>query len=339
MDIDKIKKENKELNIKEIKENRLILKSRPTKFWFNLTGACNLQCAHCLSNVTGRKSTNEVDQIIYEKVIKDLLPYAENCLLGGTNYGEMLISKNISNFLEECKKNFVKVNLTTNGVTVKDDIIPKLVEVCNVIGFSMEGMEEEYEKIRHYKWENFISNVKRIISAKEKYGQKELRLEFRFAVHCENIKQLPKLIEFSKEIGINRIQVMLLRGDVKSQKFKTLYYHRSLANEYFEKAEEKAKELNFDISLPGKFSTGTFEKAKKYKPEINTKPCYNPWNTVSIDELGNVTPCCAHYEIVGNLKEQPFYDIWNSELFQNLRKTVNTDPDECCFYCKNRILF
>ncbi|MCX5679771.1 MAG: radical SAM protein [Candidatus Omnitrophica bacterium] len=336
MNILELKARNKELNIRETQEGKTVLESRPTRFWFNLTGQCNLQCAHCASNVYGRVSTQDVDERVYEVVLKEIMPYAYECLLGGTNYGEALLSKSLKRFFGDCKNNLVRIALTTNGTVINDDIISDLVEISNEISFSMEGMREEYEKIRHFKWERFLNNVKRVVAAKRLYNKNNLKLKFKFTAHADNITQLPELIEFSKEIGINSIQVMLMMAYVKEQKNKTLYYNRALANNYFTIAQRKAEELKIEVTLPPRFYEGSFEKSPKVTQEVRNNPCSLPWNIMSVNELGVIKPCCVYYVAAGDLKKTPFLKIWNGKIFQKLRKTVNTKPDKICFSCKNR---
>ena len=55
MDYLKLKKENKELNYKEIKEKKLVLKSRPLFFWFDICGQCNLQVPALFVSHTGQE--------------------------------------------------------------------------------------------------------------------------------------------------------------------------------------------------------------------------------------------------------------------------------------------
>ena len=62
-----------------------------------------------------------------------------------------------------------------------------------------------------------------------------------------------------------------------------------------------------------------------------TPRCHIPWQEMNIDADGNVTPCCnwmSHGNTgnpyCGNVKTQNLMEIWNGEVYQNLRKYMAT---------------
>jgi hypothetical protein len=61
--------------------------------------------------------------------------------------------------------------------------------------------------------------------------------------------------------------------------------------------------------------------------------CYYPWQTCSINELGNVKPCCVYWRSMGNLK-RGFNAVWNGRGFRKLRGTTNSNPDGICYSCR-----
>jgi radical SAM protein with 4Fe4S-binding SPASM domain len=63
--------------------------------------------------------------------------------------------------------------------------------------------------------------------------------------------------------------------------------------------------------------------------------CYHPWQTCSINELGDVTPCCIYWRKMGSLKRESFESVWNSRRFRKLRCSINTPkPDPICYSCR-----
>jgi hypothetical protein len=154
------------------------------------------------------------------------------------------------------------------------------------------------------------------------------------------------MIRLAHSIGVDRIQVMNLVPYVAAQKFKMLYYHRSLANQYFQEGRRVAQELNFDVNIPPDFGSGTFETTPllqvglpgKKAPLIQTIStelvnCYYPWQTCSINELGNVKPCCVYWRLMGTLK-RGFDAVWNGRAYRRLRASINTKPDHICYTCR-----
>src|SRR4030095_9048283 len=101
------------------------------------------------------------------------------------------------------------------------------------------------------------------------------RQEFssRMALLCArgSIHQLPDMIRLDKNWGVDRIKVMNLVTYVKSQKYNSLSYHRSLANHYFTESRKIAEELNFDIEIPPNFNTGAFPNSRLSQPTRGSK--------------------------------------------------------------------
>lgn len=339
-----LKDANRRMNYEEIRSGARRLRSKPLFFWFDISGPCNLECTHCGYRVFGRTSQQEVSQGVYEVVTLELMPTAYTCNLGGTNWGEMTISKTFHKFILDCKRFEVGVNLTTNGTRMSREWIDDLADALDVIGFSMEGIEEEFEKIRGFKWRHFLANVEKICLARADRDRR-FRIEWRFCAHADNIHQLPAMIRLAKSIGVDRIQVMNLVPYVPEQKFKNLFYHRGAANHYFAEARKVAAELNFDVNIPEEFDVGTFEtkvvqiggavpKPTVQTHQISMSKCYYPWQTCSINELGNVKPCCVHWHSMGSLERSSFDTIWNGARYRKLRASVNTKPDSICFNCR-----
>jgi MoaA/NifB/PqqE/SkfB family radical SAM enzyme len=268
---------------------------------------------HCGFQRFGRTSDQQISEEVYSEVMYELMPTAYMCHLGGANWGEMTIGKHFHRFLLDAKKFGVGISLTTNGTRMLDDWFDDLLDTLTVIGFSMEGINEEFEKVRGFRWRHFLRNVEKVCQGRANRG-KNFTVEWRYCAHAESIHQLPDMIRLAKSVGVNRIQMMNLIPFVVSQKYKALFYHRSLANQYFAEGRRVAAELNFDINIPPDFSVGDFGKSTLFQsqgaspsasgsptPDPTLSPrgssdavsmvnCYRPWQTCVVNELGNVRP-------------------------------------------------
>lgn len=64
--------------------------------------------------------------------------------------------------------------------------------------------------------------------------------------------------------------------------------------------------------------------------------CIIPWISAMIDTDGSVKPCCYYRGSVGNLKNNSLEEIWNSEHYRKIRKSmINNRPVSGCFECQN----
>lgn len=348
MDFMALKAQNQALNSKEILSGKVYLKSKPLLFSFAICGPCNLECAHCGFHWFGRTSDKQVSEEVYSKVLSEIMPTAYTCHLGGSNWGEMTIAKNFHRFLLDAKKFGVRINLTTNGTRLIDDWFNDLLDTLSVIGLSMEGINEEFEKVRGFRWRHFLKNVEKVCQGRADRG-KNFRVEWRYCAHAGSIHQLPDMIRLARSVGVDRIQVMNLVTYVKSQKYNSLFYHRSLANHYFAESRKIAEELNFDIEIPPDFNTGEFPKSRLSQTTRDSKPppesattsntvavvnCYRPWQISVVNELGEVTPSDIYWRSMGNLQSSTFASIWNGWKYRRLRAAINTRPDSICRACR-----
>ncbi|MAE67499.1 MAG: hypothetical protein CMJ18_24835 [Phycisphaeraceae bacterium] len=356
MDYSDQKAENRRRNVEEARAGARRLVSRPLRFWFDLYGECSLACRHCGFQVHGRSSDREVDEIVYERVVTEILPTAYVCNLGGTNYGEMTISKYFHRFVRDCADHGVRISLTTNGTCMSDDWFDDLLDNLVVIGFSMEGMGDRFEQIRGYRWKHFLANVEKVARGRETAGR-DFRMEWRYCTHADSIHQLPEMIRVAGDVGVDRIAVMNLVPFVAEQKFKQLYYHRSLANRYFCEARLEAARRDIEIDIPPDFEVGSFDDAscddsgpQTVSLSVNgasTAPvgaddsgtlelpaCHLPWQACSINELGIVRPCCTYWRPMGDLSRQSFESIWNGRRYRSLRDNINRRSNPICFRCR-----
>lgn len=348
MDLMTLKAQNQALNSKEILSGKVYLKSKPLLFSFAICGPCNLECAHCGFHLFGRTSDKQVSEEVYSKVLSEIMPTAYTCHLGGSNWGEMTIAKNFHRFLLDAKKFGVRINLTTNGTRLINDWFHDLLDTLSVIGLSMEGINEEFEKVRGFRWRQFLKNVEKVCQGRADRG-KNFRVEWRYCAHAGSIHQLPDMIRLAKNLGVDRIQVMNLVTYVKSQKYNSLSYHRSLANHYFTESRKIAEELNFDIEIPPNFNTGAFPNSRLSQPTRGSKSpsestvesntvelvnCYRPWQICAVNELGEVTPSDIYWRSMGNLQSSTFASIWNGWKYRRLRAAINTRPDSICHACR-----
>jgi MoaA/NifB/PqqE/SkfB family radical SAM enzyme len=356
VDYGSLKAQNKALNFAEAHSGKVQLKSKPLFFWFDICGPCNLKCLHCGFQAFGRTSDQQISERVYSEIIAELMPTAYTCHLGGANWSEVTTGKQFHRFLLDAKEFGVDINLTTNGTRLLDEWFDDLLDTLSVIGFSMEGINDEFEKMRGFRWSHFLKNVEKVCQERADRG-KDFRLEWRYCAHADSIHQLPEMIRLAKSVGVDRIQMMNFAPYVASQKYKALFYHRSLANQYFSEGRRVAAELNFDINIPPDFNVGDFRQSTRPRKEVNENAasaadrnlgsqllsqrgapelvnCYRPWQSIAVNELGDVRPDAIYWKSMGNLNTSNFVSVWNGWKYRRLRASVNTKPDNICHSCR-----
>jgi len=329
--LSKIKKDNKELNEKEFRIQKTILKSLPVQAWISISGKCNLKCLHCPSRIYDIKYKEVMSNEMFSKIEKELFPTLIRCRIGGNNVGEQLLPDKWDEYFEIMIKYDFSISLITNGHALTKSRIKRLVESGCYIDISIDGATEEtYKKIRGVSLSRLKEKIRLIVEERSKIANSNCRIKFSFTAMQQNIHELPDLIILAHTLGVDEVMVMHFIPFDETQRFQSLFYHQTTANENFKKAFELAQKYGIKIFLPPLYKIGYLNNKDKIKEPM----CHHPWKSVSINEKGEVFPCCVSEMLLGDLNKSSLLEIWNNKQYQKLRKTVNSShPPKDCKNC------
>jgi len=236
-------------------------------------------------------------------------------------------------FLSICKEFRAPINITTNGTLLSEEICKELIsnDYIEIFGFSFDGVKREtVEWIRRdIDYQKVIDNMCLMSALKSKYKREYPALFIRCSVMKRNIEELPDLIRYARKWGINKVGVNYLNVANEMDKNESLFFHPGLTERVFEEVSKIAKAEKIQVYLPG-LPTAQF----------GVKSCNFPWRFIKIDPDGSVRFCYkAWNNPVGNIFEtNNFFDLWNNDQYQLVRKTVNSDKPyfKYCSVCSAR---
>ena len=338
-----VQTKNRDLNLQEFGKQSIVLKSLPTMAWISFSGKCNLKCVHCPrgSYDEALLNTNDMSLDIFEKAAA-LFPFLDKCKVGGNNLGEQLLAKQWSLFSDRIGRYPFDRYLVTNGLMLDSEKITHLVRNGWSIDFSTEGATKEtYRSIRSADFERFISVVQECCNQKRSLKSTNSKVRIGFTVFYDNIGELKLLIETGAKLGVDEILVAHLIPTKECQRNQSLLYHKGLSNSLFNEARILAQELGISLKLPPPFPIRKMSEdngsAEDISNQWKSKTCYHPWTSISVDEKGDIMPCCIFDTPMGNLNEAHFEEIWNNRKYQRLRRTVNSStPIDKCRDCPLR---
>lgn len=337
-----VRVKNRELNLEEFKKQSIILKSRPTRAWVSFTGKCNINCAHCFRENNDVSIEPDMSLGVFDKLEKELFPFLEICKFGGNNLGEQLITKQWNYFFEQIEKYSFKRNLITNGLLLTKERITKLIRGGWIIDLSTEAATKEtYQNIRGRNFDKFISTVAECCEQKKSFPETRAIIRLCFTIFYENAEELIPLIKTGAELGVDEISVTHFIPMRENQRNQSLVYHKGQTNSIFTEGIRLAQKLGISLKLPPLFPVnrmnGFNNNSKDEYSNSSMKKCHHPWTSISINEKGDVMPCCITYVTMGNLQEMTIEEIWNSRRYRKFRKTVNSSvPKEMCRNCPLR---
>lgn len=207
-----------ELKYFEYYHNKAKFDYRSLTYTVLLTWACNLRCIYCYEgagetkkySMTKETADNVIEYMKREAIVKN----AKNIsimLFGGeplVNYsiGEYII-ESINEFCQEENINFV-TSIITNGTLINEKIIQSLIKNnCRYVQITLDGMREIHDTRRIGKnGEGTFDKIIQNLLVLKRYKDK-MPIIIRVNVDKTNVKQIPELLLYLKEKGLNELHI------------------------------------------------------------------------------------------------------------------------------------
>ena len=281
-----------------------------------VTYRCNARCNMC----DCFKDPTRPEQEITLDDIKKLPEMAFTNITGG----EPFIRKDIPDIVRELYKKSDRIVISTNGYFT-DRIIALCKEFPKVgIRISIEGLQETNDKIRGIP--NGFTRGYETLKTLVEMGHPDVG--FGMTVQDMNCEDLVPLYNIANDMGME---------------FATATLHNSF---YFRKTDNK---IDDKLKVAQNFEKLINELLKSNSPKkwfrayfnhglINyiygnkrLLPCDMSKNAFFIDPFCDVIPCngMAQKAVMGNLKEQSWEELWNSEQAQKVRECTRKCDRNC----------
>src|SRR5207249_4678361 len=174
------------------------------------------------------------------------------------------------------------------------------------------------------KLDTVLEKIRMVLRVRAEERKREPRTIIRYALMRSNVEELPDAIARWGDMGIDRMDCGYLAVCNGIDPQESLYFHQDLMSRVFAEARRAAARYpRLRLNLP---PTVRDEQPKRANPAR----CRAPWRFVKIDTDGRILPCYRAWEAINMGKVydgdgQDFRDIWNSDKYQALRRTVIDD--------------
>ncbi|EKE00536.1 MAG: hypothetical protein ACD_21C00331G0002 [uncultured bacterium] len=305
------------------------LESLPSKIILQTTDKCNLTCPIC--QITASQKKLSMPLKIFERVVEQLFPSLIE--LHPTNIGEPLLSPWFNYMCEQMEHFGVLLDLTTNGTLLNEQRIEKIVPIIRDIKVSFDGASKKTfeEKRRGAKFETVCNNITKLRRAlDENKISKKINLALQMTLMQSNYLELPDLIKLASELGANCVKAYHLFSFSPEMDQESLMNDLHIWAPVLDKALALGKLHNIELQLAEPIITGS-----NTLPDLEPTSCHLPWHEAWIDYDGKVYSCHSHGgQNAGNVLEENFPLIWNSDLYQNIRLAfANNKPRGYCHNC------
>lgn len=281
-----------------------------------VTYRCNARCTMC----NRYKCPSKPEEELSIETIKKLPKMYFTNITGG----EPFIREDLPEIVKELYKKSDRIVISTNGFFT-DRIIKLCEEFPNVgIRISIEGLEETNNKIRGLDdgFNRGYSTLKKLVEMKHP------DVGFGMTVQDANAKDLVPLYDLSNELNME-FATASLHNSFYFVEAKNIIKDRLMVAKEFEKLINKLLESK----SPKKWFRAYFNHGliNYIFGQKRLLPCDMAFDTFFIDPYGDVMPCngTKQKEVMGNLNEQTWEELWNSEKAEKVRNKVRHCDRQC----------
>lgn len=334
------------------------------RVYVEVTNKCNLNCSICMRNVWdveyGHMSNEALERILSGVVD---CPQKPELFFGG--YGEPLSHPKVLEMIAQAKEWGHRVSLITNGILLTEEVSRKLIDLnLDMLWVSLDGASPEcYADVRlGDSLPVVLENLTCLRSLKyQKFGISSWsghpKLGFAFVAMRRNIRDLGAVIHLGTRLGAVEFSItnVLAHND---DLLKENLYMRSLDLVAGQEIRPTVHMPLIDIQPQTLTALGEVLKdlnQLEFTGSLlnrNVDQCpFVERGSVSVRWDGKVSPCLPllythkHYLgdrertskecFVGNIHETDLLQIWNSQVYKDLRKRLQDFDFSPCTFCNS----
>lgn len=281
-----------------------------------VTYRCNARCNMCNRY---KEPSKPEDELTIDTIKKLPKMYFTN-ITGG----EPFIREDLKEIVRELYKKSDRIVISTNGFFT-DRIIELAKEFPQIgIRISIEGLEQTNNEIRGLE-NGYQRGYQTLLKLKE-IGLKDIG--FGMTVQDKNAHDLVKLYDISDELGME-FATASLHNSFYFVESHNIIHDRQMVAECFEELINKLlKSKSPKKWFRAYFNHGLINYIYGQKRLL---PCDMSFDTFFIDPFGDVMPCngTKEKEVMGNLNQNTWDEIWNGKEAENVRKKVRCCNRQC----------
>ncbi|WP_266365662.1 SPASM domain-containing protein [Tellurirhabdus rosea] len=292
----------------------------PIALSFEPTTSCNLRCPECPS---GLRSFTRPTGMLPEDLFKRTIDELADTLLYLIFYfqGEPYLHPQFLDLVGYAHQKGIYTATSTNAHYLTDAAARKTVESgLDRLIISIDGTTQEvYQQYRvGGKLHKVIEGTKNILKWKKELKSRTPHVIFQFLVVRPNEHQIEDVRKLAEELGVDEVGL----------KTAQIYDY------------ENGSDLIPTIDKYARYARqpdGTYTTKNGFGDN-----CWKMWHSCVVTWDGLVVPCCfdkdAHHRM-GDLKEQSFRQLWQSEPYQAFRQSLirSRSEIEMCRNCTEGI--
>jgi len=289
------------------------------------TTVCNLHCAMCERDRLESVGHMRLEQ--FEHILDELQALQAVKLQG---LGEPMLNPDFVPMMQALRGRGIRAYSALNATKIDADNAERLASVADRIELSLDSADPaQFGAIRRGAClDDVIKRIRVLAEARNRRSQ-VLELSANAVVHTADRDALARLFELASRLGLDGLNLNVVQfWDVGEREGAGPVGGTVLNREDLARLAEVVDSLAWKWGL----------RARLMGPTAGYENC--PWHRggVYISWQGYVTPCCQRPDprtiCFGNILEQPFEAIWNSDTYRRFREALAAGrPPETCRTC------
>lgn len=313
----------------------------PNHLDVDLSSKCNLRCSFChLSYFTPKDRGEQIGLQDFEAHIAPYLPRLKSMTLF-SKY-EVLTCRDFMPIFECIAQHDIETYFSTNGILLNDEIIELITGKLSYLTVSVTGFSREryHRFMRSDEFEKVEANLDKLNAAKKRKNTEFPRLRISTVGMQSTLEELPRAADFAfKHKASEGVQMTSLYVFEPGMRRELPAADIERYNRLTQNAISHAQK----IGVPFVLQSGSMDENEAETEDLGHRPCYLPWQRLSIQPNGDVYPCAVASEPVGNFFEQSLEKIWGGEALKTFRKGVNDTGrmnKDCrnCLHCRHHAI-
>lgn len=263
----------------------------------------------------------------YRRLLDDMPPGLQWVeIIGG---GEPLLHPQITEIMAEITSRRLSGLLVTNGTLLDEHLARAMISTgWDTVRVSLSaGDAETYRKIHgRDNLDLVVENLKRLGALrKARPGRSRPRLLLLHVLTRESIERIPSLFAIAEELTAEVVYFERAVPFTDSGRLEPSQLARA-ADVLASEARASRIPTNLDSILPA-LGCGYDHPAASTTPATPTQLTSGSCCTIGFEETtimsdGRVLPCCIATEGLGNIRDEPFSEIWQGPAYTALRSSL-----------------
>lgn len=298
-------------------------------FW-ELTTGCNLSCIHCRAVAQPGRAPDELSTEEAKGIIDQLVAFAQPILI--LTGGEPLYRPDVFEIASYATSKGLRVALATNGTLVTDSVARRIVEAgLKRVSISLDGGKAE----THDTFRGLKGSFAAALAGFENLKRHGMSLQFNTTIARHNADEVEDVLDLALRLGADALHIFMLVPvgcglQIASSEMLPARDYERILDWFYRKSREVGIELKatcaphyFRIMYQRAREAGIRVTRETHGMAAMTKGCLAGTGVCFLSHKGRVQPCGYLPVEAGDVRKEPFRQIWEeSLLFQELR-----DPD------------